>query len=636
MCGIAGFISLQHTIQPKQLQAATSLMHHRGPDADGFFFSEDGSVGLAHRRLSIIDLSATANQPMFSADGRYCIVYNGEVYNFSSLKQQLPNGGIHLKTHGDTEVILELFVHLGPDCFALLNGMFALAIYDLQEGVLTLARDHIGIKPLFVYQDSDTLVFGSELKVIRSMMRDKLSINKSAIPYFLHLGFIPEPLTIYNHTQKFPAASYVQINVKTNPILPFEKDIRRFWQLKDTISNTVLKDEQLALPELKALLQDAVEQQLVSDVPIGTFLSGGIDSSLVTAMAARISGANRINSFSMAIADGQYNESGYAQQVAKHLQVHHHEFRVTEREVAELVQQLLPAYDEPFGDTSAFPTMMVSRLARQEVTVALSGDGGDELFQGYGMYRWAERLQQPILQSLRKPIHAVSQWGNSRTRRAGGLFGYPNKQHLRTHIFSQEQYGFSEQELKGLLIKMPFDFDTINELPSTDRILNPREQQAFWDVEHYLKDDLLVKVDRASMQFSLETRVPLLDHRLVTWAFNLDTQLKVKGPITKYLLKEVLYEMVPKAIFDRPKWGFSIPLVRWLKTEFRPLLETYTDPAMIEKHGVVNNAVVQKMKRKYLSGMDYLYHRLWLILVLHWWLDTYPTAQDAQDPVHFV
>jgi asparagine synthase (glutamine-hydrolysing) len=620
MCGIAGYISLTNSITQARLRQATQLIQHRGPDAEGFYFSDDSKVGLAHRRLSILDLSVAANQPMFSADGRYCIVFNGEVYNFIELKQQLKDKGATLKTSSDTEVILELFAQKGPACFAAMNGMFAFAIYDNKEKVVTLCRDHVGIKPLFFYADESNFIFASELKVIKQLAAKKLSVNSKAIPYFLHLGFIPEPLTIYSNTYKFPSASFLQIKLEVNSFTDISKEITAFWKLKDAIQPAVISDETTAKKQLNNLLFDAVEKQLISDVPIGTFLSGGIDSSLVTAIAATVSGSAAIKTFSIAIDDGKYNESKFARQVAAHLHTEHHEFTLKEKEVLELVDTLLPAYDEPFADTSAFPTMMVSRLAKKHVTVALSGDGGDELFHGYGMYEWAKRLSNPLMPLVKKPLHFASKMMGNKYQRAGNLFDY-NKQHLRTHIFSQEQYYFKENELAQLLVHPQFSFDAINELPVTARKLNAAEQQSFWDFNHYLKDDLLVKVDRASMQYGLESRVPLLDYRLVEFAYNLDPALKINNGCMKYLLKEVLYDYIPKEIFNRPKWGFSIPLVKWLKTDLKYLLDKYTSIEMIQKYNVVNVDIVQKMKAKYLSGTDYLFNRLWLIIVLHWWLE---------------
>ena len=621
MCGIAGYISLNGLITTDRLKQAAAALQHRGPNAVGFYFSDDESVGLAHRRLSILDLSAAANQPMFTADGRYCIVFNGEIYNFNDLKLQLKDKGQSLKTNSDTEVLLALFAQQGTACFCTLNGMFAFAIYDVQEKILTLCRDHAGIKPLFYYQNENAIVFASEIKAIKKMVPLPMVVEPVAIPYFLHLGFIPQPLTIYKNTFKFPAAHFVQIDTTQKLQIAVAGNTKAFWKLENSITSSTYSDEVAAKKQLQSLLHDAVEKQLISDVPIGTFLSGGVDSSLVTAIASSLTGHKKVNSFSIAIDNGKYNESEFARSVANHLQTNHYEFAVKEKQIMELVDTLIPAYDEPFADTSAFPTMMVSRLARQQVTVALSGDGGDELFHGYGMYQWAKRLSNPLMPFINKPVYQISKWMGNKYQRAGNLFNYGSLSHIKTHIFSQEQYYFKENELPALLIHPVFNFDTINAVPALARKLSAVEQQSLWDFNYYLKDDLLVKVDRASMQYALESRVPLLDYRLVEFAYNLDARLKINNGTMKYLLKEVLYDYVPKQIFDRPKWGFSIPLVKWLKTDLKYLLDKYTDAAIIEKYQVVNIDVVNKMKTNYLKGQDYLFNRLWLIIVLHWWLD---------------
>ena len=627
MCGIAGYISLDNQITEEKLKQSSMLLQHRGPNAAGFYFSADKKMGLAHRRLSVLDLSVSANQPMFSANGRYCIVFNGEVYNFRELALLLKDKGASLKTSSDTEVILELFAQQGPACFASMNGMFAFAIYDLHQNILTLCRDHVGIKPLFLYQHEKTIIFASELKVIRFIVGRELSINAKAIPYFLHLGFIPQPLTIYNHTSKFAPGHYVQVDINkvATPL-----SLQPFWQLSDTITADPVKDESAAKKQLQSLLFDSVEKQLISDVPTGTFLSGGVDSSLVTAIACKVS-SSPIETFSIAVDDGKYNESAYAQQVSKHLQTNHHEFHVKEKEVMELVDQLIPTYDEPFADASAFPTMMVSRLAARHVTVALTGDGGDELFHGYGTYQWAQRLSNPLLHLAKDPLYAASKLLGSRYQRIGNMFAYETKEHIATHIFSQEQYYFSETDLQQLLVANQFNFAEINAVVPVARKLSERERQSYWDFNHYLKDDLLVKVDRASMKYSLECRVPLLDHRLVEFAYNLDESLKIKGSAMKYLLKQVLFDHVPKEIFNRPKQGFSIPLAKWLRTDLKYLLDKYTSLEIIEKYHVVKYEIVSQLKQSYLSGTAYLFHRLWLIVVLHWWLEENSLSNFTDD-----
>ncbi len=615
MCGITGIIS-SNPLKKATISSANYALAHRGPDAGGLFTDESQRVILGHRRLSILDLSDIANQPMHSACQRFVMVYNGEVYNFRALQKKLPD--FSWKTQSDTEVILELFAAFGIDCFKWLEGMFALAIYDKRDEKLFMARDQTGIKPLFYYHDETKFVFASELKAIKAYAKtevQKLEINRIAVAQFLHLGFIPEPATIYKQVYKFPAAHYGIISPRISDLT-----LARYWNVQDHFLTHPIRSESEALPLYKELLYSAIGDQMVSDVPLGTFLSGGIDSSLVSAIASKISD-KKINTFSIGFKDSRYDESAYAKSVAINLGTHHHELKVSSDDVLELIPSLLDVYDEPFADSSAFPTMLVSQLARKHVTVALSGDGGDELFQGYGMYAWANRLDNPLLKLARKPIYSASKLMGDRYKRVGKLFDYSSSAGLKTHIFSQEQYYFSEKELSDLLTEPDFKFNNINNI-LTSRNANAGEKQALWDFEHYLKDDLLVKVDRASMHYSLETRVPLLDQRLVEFAFNLDYGLKVKNNFgRKYLMKKVLYEMVPSTLFDRPKRGFSIPLESWLKGPLSWMIDQYLTEKVISSYSYVRYQQVAVLIKKFRSGQAHLYNRIWTLIVLHWWLE---------------
>jgi len=608
MCGIAGYYSRGGGAGGR-FSKAVEAIHHRGPDAGACYEDPATGVQFGHRRLSIIDLSVSANQPMYSADGRYVIVFNGEIYNFNELRNKLP--GFAWQTHGDTEVILELFAKFGTESFSWLNGFFALAIYDTATKKIFLTRDQIGIKPLFFSRKGDTLVWASELKAVLAAIGEKPAMDRRAVAYFLHLGYIPEPLTIYEDIEKFPAGCWAEFDTKDN-----SWQIQRYWDAHDYYLKAPLHDEAKALKLYKEKLFAAVERQMISDVPLGTFLSGGIDSSLVTAVASKIS-PNKVKTFSIGFEEAAFDESKYAGQVAAHLQTEHHLFRVKLDDVLTVVPQFLQVYDEPFADSSAFPTMLVSQLARKHVTVTLSGDGGDELFQGYGMYAWAGRLNSRRVRMLRKPLYQASRIMPERYRRAGRLFDYPDNARIPSHIFSQEQYFFSEQELTQLLTSPKFDFATLNELPSRGR---PQEKQAFWDLDHYLKDDLLVKVDRASMHYSLETRVPLLDRELIEFSLNLPLELKVReGWGTKYLMKKVLYDLVPRQIFERPKRGFAIPLVKWLNGELKPLVDQYLNEAVVREMNVVKWEYVDRLLRSYRNGQTFIYNRIWALLVLHWW-----------------
>lgn len=605
MCGITGRIGKSVF----DFQKFTDAIKHRGPNADGFYLNNLSTVELGHRRLSILDLSTHANQPMESACGRYVIVFNGEVYNFKELQQEY---NLTCSTTSDTEVILELFVKVGVKTPALLNGMFAFAIYDKQNDTTFIARDHIGIKPLFYSLNTDGFTFSSELKSFKAI-DFPLSINKNAIPYFLHVGYIPQPLTIYNEIHKFPAGHYVIIeskNIKFNPI--------EFWSVESATEKEVICDENQAFEQLKVILDRAITKQLVSDVPIGTFLSGGIDSSLVTAIAAK-NAKIPIQTFSIGFHEADLDESQYAEKIAAHLGTKHHTFKVSQNEILPLVSELLDVYDEPFGDSSAFPTMLVSKLAKQHVTVTLGGDGGDELFFGYGMYTWAERLAKNWVPIARKPIVLISQLLPNRYKRAAQVFDYSSKENIKSHIFSQEQYLFSENELKSLLLIPKNSFSVFNNIKSS-RELSASELQSFWDLEHYLKDDLLVKVDRATMHYSLETRVPLLDIDLIKFSLNLHPTLKKQNGVSKYLLKKVLFELVPKELFDRPKKGFSIPLVKWLKEDLRFLQDEYLSEKVILQFGFVKYESVKQLQSKFNNGESFLYNRIWHLIVLHWWL----------------
>lgn len=613
MCGIVGFYSPTKQIKKEDLEQMANSVSHRGPDAAGYFMNEGGTLGLGHRRLSIIDLSQAANQPMLSANGRYVVVFNGEIYNFRDITKKLD---IHPRTSSDTEIILEAFTRMGPLCVDLFNGMFAIAIYDKHDGSLHLFRDRLGVKPLYYYFEDGNFAFGSEIKTLLQvpLVKKGLQVFKPSIHTFLYAGYIPEPFTIYKSIKRLPTGSYALL--KNGDFA-----VKQYWKPEEKITPAVKKDFTAAKAELKDLLESSVRYRMISDVPFGTFLSGGIDSSTVTAIAQSISD-KPVKTFSIGFKEAKHNESEYARKVSEHLRTEHYEFTVTENDALQLIDRMTEAYDEPYADSSAIPTMLVSKLARQHVTMTLSGDGGDELFLGYGAYDWAKRLNNPLVKLLRAPITlSLSQLGE-RYKRAAGVFNYKSRQRIKSHIFSQEQYFFSEEELDDLLLDGYKEHLLFNEdFTGIKRRLSVQEEQALFDIKHYLKDDLLVKVDVASMQFSLETRAPFLDYRVVEFALNLSENLKKKNGVSKYLLKEVLYDYVPKEMFARPKWGFSIPLGKWLKTDLHYLLEKYLHPQVIERHKVVNAEKVKSIINKFENGNNYLYNRIWVLILLHKWLE---------------
>ena len=609
MCGIVGFVSNRKSV--KNLEEATQAISHRGPDADGYYYNNEQGIGLGHRRLSILDLSQAANQPFTSQCGRYTMVFNGEIYNYKELQHEIKrNKAIVFSTNGDTEVLIEAFSLWGYRCVDKLEGMFACAIWDREGRKLYLIRDRLGIKPLYYYHYASELAFASELKALRSMSVANLDYDYQAVANFLHLGFIPAPQSIYRQIRKFPSGT---IGIYENGKLRFEC----YWSAKDRILPTVISDEQEAKTGLKELLTEAVKKRLIADVPLGTFLSGGVDSSLITAVAQSLK-EQPVKTFSIGFRESKFDESKYAAQIAKYLGTEHYEFILSEQESIDKVVNLLDIYDEPFADSSAVPMLLVSQMARKHVKVVLSGDGGDEQFFGYGSYQWAKRLDNPFIKIGRHPLHwLLKNSGNNRFRRAASLFAYP-KGEIKSHIFSQEQYFFTRREIDELLMPEYKQCPTVAEkYPDFSRKLTSAEQQAFFDIQHYLQEDLLTKVDRASMHHGLEVRVPLLDHQLVQFSLNLKPSLKYRGGTAKYLLKEILYDYIPATYFQRPKWGFAIPLMKWLKTELYFLLEEDISDQKVKDAGLVKPEVVRNLICRFLKGEDYLYVRLWALVQLH-------------------
>jgi asparagine synthase (glutamine-hydrolysing) len=632
MCGIAGFYSTTNFFKEEAIKLMTDKLSHRGPDSEGQYY--DGVCGLGHRRLSIIDLSDRANQPMVSSNERYEIVYNGEVYNFQEIgariKEKNADSKFKFKTSSDTEVILEAFVQYGLDFVHQLNGMFAIAIYDKVEKELYLIRDRLGIKPLVYYWDGNHLAFASEIKALKELKYLDFEINPSAISDFLHLGFIAAPNSIYSKIHKLIPGAYLKVNAQGI-------STTRYWNIRNKLSNNIIHNKEEALVKLSDLLMSSVQYQLKSDVPFGVFLSGGIDSSLVAAQAVNLSSV-KVNTFSIGFEENSFNESQYAKAVANHIGTKHHEFIVSYKDAIGLIDKIFDVYDEPNADSSYIPTMLVSKLAKNYVTVTLSGEGGDELFFGYGSYKWAKRLSSPFFNAIRPGMSFVFERLSSRYNRIAKLINYEDSYNLRSHILSQEQYFFTNKEIEKLAyepyVKPAFLENFVNNESSIilaeshsshgsvlkERKLTNMEQQALFDIQYYLADDLLTKVDRSSMIHSLETRVPYLDHRVVEFAVNLSPNLKYNNNVSKFIIKQILYKYVPEKLFQRPKQGFAIPLSKWLKNELQFLIFDYLNEDIIKKYNVVKSEEVEKLKHDFQNGKDYLYNRLWLLIVLHKWL----------------
>lgn len=607
MCGICGFLS-KDLFSYQDGEEMTSSLTHRGPDSKGGF-SED-TVYLGHTRLSILDLSSKANQPIHSHDGRFVMVYNGEVYNYEELAHEIklltPN--ICYRTNSDSEIVLEAFVRFGSGFIDKLNGMFAMAIYDRIKKELYLFRDRVGIKPLYYFWDGKNLAFSSELKSLTKLKQIPKKTDKKAIAEYLHLGFIPSPLSIYESIKKLDSGCYLKIAGTS-----FE--IFNYWNVFNKIQPEIIQNENFALEKLNELIGRSVKYQLKSDVPFGIFLSGGTDSSLVAAYASKLSD-KKVNTFSIGFRESHFDESPFARNISSYLGTDHHELIVSYQDAIPLAEIIISVYDEPFSDSSAIPTLIVSKMARKYVKVALSGEGGDELFFGYGSHIWAKRLSNPISRLLHRPISSfLKEIPSNRFKRASTLFRYSDYDTIQSHIFSQEQYCFSKVEINSLLN------GNYNSVLNTDygkqRMLTPIEKQALFDFKIYLKDDLLTKVDRASMYYSLETRVPFLDHNIVEFAINLSPGLKLRNGTSKYILKKLLYTQIPEKYFQRKKQGFAIPLKFWLQKELKYLIDNYLGKEVIEQCGIVNYNPVESLKKQFFRGNNYLYNRLWQLIILH-------------------
>jgi asparagine synthase (glutamine-hydrolysing) len=607
MCGIAGIFSKTQPSQ-NEISAMTNAIAHRGPDADGYYVNNQ--VALGHRRLAVIDLDARANQPYYSQNRRYVIIFNGEIYNYRALAVELTNAGVELRTTSDTEVLVESFSLWGVGFVHQLQGMFAFAIHDILLNRLYLYRDRVGKKPLYYFQSDKLFAFASEIKSLLTHpeIKSNLRIRKTTVTSFLQLGYIQQPHTFYESIFKFPAGHYGIFTPETKlSLLPF-------WNISHYIKTSKSISEQNAIIQLKEKVQEAVHSRLVADVPLGIFLSGGIDSSLVAAVASKTA---KLKTFSIGFKESKFDESIYAEQIASYLGTDHHRYILQESDAVEMVHQYLNHFDEPFADTSAIPTMLVSQYARKEVTVALTGDGGDELFLGYGSYTWANRLANPAWQVFRPFIHKImGSVPSPRWKRAAHLFEKVQPGKLRRHIFSQEQYLFSDNEIRTQVLR---DQDYYFDWPYDDfrylTVLSEAERQALFDFQFYLRDDLLVKVDRASMYYGLECRCPFLDHNLVEFAVNLPESLRKRNLTSKYLLKKMLFEMIPEKYFDRPKWGFSIPLGQWLKNDLKHLMD-YLSDENLETTGIFKVAYIRELVNRFYQGEEYLYNRLWVVIII--------------------
>ncbi len=625
MCGIAGVVYRDQGVQVStgDLRRMCDTLVHRGPDDEGFFV--DGGVGLGMRRLSIIDL-AGGHQPMCNEDGRIWIIFNGEIYNFPDLRKELERLGHRFATHSDTEAIVHAYEEYGDDCVSKLNGMFAFAIWDQRLRRLFLARDRLGVKPLYYYLDGDFLAFGSEIKAILQLEEVPRELDLQALDAYLTFEYIPAPLSIFRGIRKLPPGH----------TLAFQEGralVRQYWEVP--CGAPLAGGEEELRQRLYELLRDAVRIRLISDVPLGAFLSGGIDSSTIVCLMSEVMD-RPVKTFSIGFDDPSYNELGYARAVARHFGTDHEELTIRP-DVAGLTQDLVRYLDEPLADVSIFPTYLVSRLARQQVTVALSGDGGDELFAGYDWYL-ADRLERayrhlpaslrqrlvPYLLSHVPPSSQKKGLVNVLKRFVEGAALPAELEHYRWNTFltpearRQMYTGELLAGLDGWSAASRF-VACLNAFGNADPLW--RQQTA--DIKTYLADDILMKVDRMSMANSLEARTPFLDYRVVELAASLPSQFKLRGLKRKYLLKRCMAGRLPPLVLSRGKQGFSIPMKNWLRGELRPLLLDVLSPARLRREGLFNPPCVEELVRQHLEGVANHSHQLWALMVFEVWREIY-------------
>jgi len=638
MCGIVGYFARGgRTVADGTLQSMASCLRHRGPDAGGVWRDETGAAGLGHRRLAIVDLSDDGAQPMESASGRFRIVFNGEIYNYRRLAEDLRTSGCRFRGHSDTEVMLAAIerwgVHAAVQRFV---GIFAFGLWDAREHVMHLVRDHIGVKPLYYAWVDDVLVFGSELKALRRFPGHRSEIDRSALTLLLRHNCIPAPYSVYQGTRKLRPGTVLSVPMRGDVPEPVP-----FWSARHAAEqgtrDPLTLDDDALVAQLDGVLRDAVGLQMLADVPLGAFLSGGIDSSTVVALMQAQS-AHPVRTFSIGFDVPGYDEAGHARAVAAHLGTAHTELYVSAEDALRVIPSLPTYYDEPFADSSQIPTHLVSRLARQSVTVALSGDGGDELFAGYNRHVLGESLWRrlrmvplPIRQLSGRVLRRASPDTVSRLLRLSGrvlgtrdVWGYHVQkltelvdaaspaelyQRLASHWMEPETIVLGGVEPPSI----PTDPAQWAVLPSFT------EQMMFLDLVTYMPDDILTKLDRASMAVALEARVPLLDHRVVEFAWRIPLHQKLRQGVSKWALRQVLYQYVPPRLIDRPKAGFGMPIGDWLRGPLRPWAEDLLSEDRLRADGFFAPEPIRQTWAEHLSGRGEWQYHLWTVLMFQAW-----------------
>lgn len=629
MCGICGFIR-RREVSPKQLKQMNDTMYHRGPDDSGeeIYGMKGGyQVGVAQRRLSIMDLSELGHQPMHSPDQRVSVVYNGEIYNFKELREELAD--YPFRSDCDTEVIIAAYLAWGISCVERFNGMFAIALYDRKDETVYLIRDRIGKKPLYYWYQDEELVFASELKPIMACPDFPAEIDRGVLSCFLYQKYINAPESIYRNVYK----------LEPGAILSFQGGQIKTWKYwsvsevyRQAAANPVSSYEE-AKEQLKALLMRAVSLRMIADVPLGSFLSGGYDSSLVTAIAQEVS-ASPVKTFSIGFHEEKYNEAGYARAVAEYLGTDHTERIIDEKDILSLVESIPKYYDEPFSDSSQIPTMLVSALARERVTVALSGDGGDEFFCGYNQYEKVAQAQKldlagaavhglcslpgvSKLQIEKRLPFKVRVIAGNRERETKTQFGAGNYPAMARAMVGELPTG-----TRTLPVHYPVE--------SSYGVRDWQIRRMLLDMDTYLPGDILCKVDRASMKYSLEARCPILDADVMAFSYRIPHAYKYAAGDKKHILKEIAYDYIPKELLDRPKVGFGVPLDKWLRGPLKEQLLSYTDPALLKRQNLFDISYLQKTIERYLetgdkgpaTGENYS-GLIWSFFVFQQWYETY-------------
>jgi asparagine synthase (glutamine-hydrolysing) len=621
MCGIAGFWKIPG--EPEQTltewgDAMNSSLRHRGPDDSGVWVDPAAGIVFAHRRLAILDLSPAGHQPMTSGCQRYVIAFNGEIYNFRELRHDLEKEGQRFHSTSDTEVLVDACATWGVEhTLSRLNGMFSFALWDKRDRTLTLVRDRMGKKPLYYGWSRHRFLFGSELKALCSLPGFARELDRSSLALFLRLGYIPAPHSIYQNTYKLPAGHFLKVSAPQDRL-----SSRPYWSPKSALERCGQEpfrgELQEAADELEQILRDAVRLRMLADVPVGAFLSGGIDSSLIVAVM-QAQATSGVKTFTVGFSEASHNEAHHAAQIAQHLGTDHTQLCMSPREAQDTIPSMASVYDEPFADPSQIPTFLVSKLARQKVTVSLSGDGGDELFGGYKEYllgsrRWkALRRLSPLRAPIRQCVKGVNALANGRFRSVEQLLEVTTPEALHHYHVSQWK---APAELIPDANEHPTAF---TDTTLWARAMNETERMMYVDLVSYLPEDILTKLDRASMAISLEGRVPFLDYRLVEFAWRLPLNFKIHQGQGKRILQSLLARYVPQRLFDRPKMGFSVPLHQWLRGPLRGWVEELLEPVRLQQQGMFSPAPIRQTWMEHLRGERNWAMKLWGILMFQAW-----------------